>query len=114
MTKRSKNKETTFKHKCFTYNIYFQYEDGEYHGRGERDAKAIWINTFYPKEQQQETLFHEILHIAFTDCALWDKTYDKEAEFEEDIIRYISPSMVQIFQDNPHIADFIFKGKEID
>lgn len=99
----------TFKAGCFTYTVHFQRDNDENHGSTDTSTKEIWINTRYDLQIQKETLFHELLHIAFEDCPILDKPYEKSFDEEEDIIRYISPKMVQILQDNPWLKEFIFE-----
>lgn len=98
----------TFKSGPFTYKVHFQKESDECCGKTCTTEKEIWINTRYSDEVQRETLFHEILHVAFEDCALLDKPYEKMFDMEEDLIRFISPRLVQIFQDSDWLGEYIF------
>ena len=102
------------KARCYRYEIIFQYEADEDHGKTDSTEKVIYINTRYPAQVQRETLFHEIMHVAFEDCAYFGKDDYKAGDQEEDIIRYGSPILVQIFQDNAWLQRFIFDQLDLD
>jgi Zn-dependent peptidase ImmA (M78 family) len=96
---------------CFTYTIHFV-EASSDHGETEPDSKNIYINTKYPVEVQRETLNHEILHVCLNDFPNWNTEIKDAEKAEEDVVRYISPNQVQIYQDNKWIREFVFgKGK---
>lgn len=94
---------------CFTYKIRFQKSADDDCGSTDLTIKEIYINTAFDLQIQKETLFHELLHVAFEDCPILDKKYEKDDDKEEDVVRFISPRLVQILQDNPWIPEFIFK-----
>jgi len=75
----------------FTYEVLFQKNSDENHGETCTSTKTIWINTRFSKQLQKETLFHEILHVTWEDCPLWDKSYDKQDDNEEEMVRFTPP-----------------------
>lgn len=93
---------------CITYTVMFPSDLEGLHGETDRLKKIVSINSRDSIDIQRETLFHEILHVAFEDIPIFKFNYQgKEEELEEDIIRYISPKMVQLLQDNKKLRDFI-------
>jgi len=96
--------------KCFTYKIHFIKAASD-HGETDTDTKDIYINMNYPIEVQRETLNHEILHACFTDFPNFGKE-GKPDDCEEDLIRYISPTLVQVYKDNKWLREFVFGVKE--
>lgn len=95
---------------CFTYNVYFTKASSD-HGETDTDSKNIYINTTYPIDVQRETLNHEILHVCLTDFPNFGKDNKDKEEVEEEIVRYQSPKMVQIYRDNKWLRDFVFGVK---
>jgi len=92
----------------FTYDVTFQKMSDEDHGSTDLAEKKIWINTRFSKEIQAETLFHELLHVAYEDCSLFKNPCEKEDDTEEYSIRYISPKIVNYIDSNGWVKDFIF------
>lgn len=92
----------------FRYKIYFQPSDGEDHGSTCTDTKRIFVDTGKPVQCQRETLFHELCHACFDDCPSFKLEYNDVNDREEDIVRFISPRMMQVLNDNKWIRDFLF------
>ena len=92
--------------KCFTYKVHFIKAASD-HGETDTDTKDIYINMNYPLEVQRETLHHEIMHACMTDFPNFGKECKPDVAVEE-IIRFTSPSMVQVFRDNKWLNDFVF------
>lgn len=93
---------------CFTYKVHFQRSNDEDHGSTDTSTKEIWINTRFNEEIQKETFFHELLHVVLDDCALLESGAVKTMDPEESLIRYISPRLVLLLQENNWIADYVF------
>ena len=112
----SKKKRTILqlKARCYVYDVIFQYESDEDHGKTDTAEKTIYINTRFSEQIQRETLFHEIMHIAYEDCAYFGKDDYKAEDQEEDLIRYASPILVQIYQDTSWLQRFIFDQLGLD
>ena len=100
-------KSKKLKIRCFTYHVFFSAK-GSDHGETDTESKKIYINTEYPLEVQRETLNHEILHVCLCDFPNWDKEHKDVEKAEEEIVRFISPNMVQIYQDNKWLREFVF------
>lgn len=96
----------------YTYKIRFSEQSTENHGVTDTDSKEIWINTKGTKEMQRETLFHELLHVALEDCPALRIEEMKADDREEDIVRAISPRMMQFLCDNPSLQEFLFMEDE--
>lgn len=92
---------------CFEYKVHFQRSSDEDHGSTDVSTKEIWINTRFNEDIQRETLFHELLHVVFDDCALLESGAVKTTDPEESLIRYISPRLVLLFQENPWLSEYI-------
>jgi Zn-dependent peptidase ImmA (M78 family) len=94
--------------RCFTYTVHFVRQSTEDHGATETDSKEIFINTRFSLQNQRETLNHELLHAILEGTAIYGKKYEKDEDQEEDLILAISPTLVQIYQDNKWLRDFVF------
>ena len=53
------------------------------------------------------TFNHEVLHAVCHDYPNFGKDMDK-VDQEEEIIRYISPILVQVYKDNKWAKEFVF------
>ena len=93
--------------KCFTYTVFFTKAASD-HGETDVDSKNIYINTTYPLEVQQETLNHEIMHVCLHDFPNWTKESKDAEQAEEEVVRYISPNIVQVYKDNKWLREFVF------
>lgn len=102
-------KTKKLKIRCFTYTINFSKAASD-HGETDTDNHQIFINTNYPIDIQRETLNHEILHAILTDFPNFGKEC-KADDQEEEIIRHMSPILVQVYKDNKWAREFIFGGK---
>ena len=96
-----------FKAGCFTYSVHFQPTDSD-HGATNLDLKLIIINNNQSLEIQRETLLHELQHVAFEDCSLFEHPINDAEKQEEAIIRYNNPRLFQILKDNKWIREFLF------
>ena len=99
---------------CFSYDlkIHEQAVNQGTHGDTCLEKKLINIFNNGNSEVSRETLLHEILHPAFEDIvkALFPELKQEEAdEREEQIIRLLSPRLMQIFRDNKKITKFLFE-----
>jgi Zn-dependent peptidase ImmA (M78 family) len=92
----------------YTYTINFKRLSDENHGETDTNTKEMWINTRFSDEIQRETLFHELLHVSLEDCPSLRIEEMKAGDREEDIVRCISPRMVQYLADNDWLREFIF------
>lgn len=95
---------------CFTYMVHFQPTDSD-HGATNLDSKLIIINSKSDIEIQRETLLHELQHVAFEDCTLFEHPIHDAEKQEEGLIRFNNPRLFQILKDNKWVREFLF-GKE--
>jgi Zn-dependent peptidase ImmA (M78 family) len=93
---------------AFKYEVYFQPNDGSDHGSTTTHEKRIFVNINDSVEVQRETLFHELLHVAFEDCPLIKHPLPDSEDQEEYTIRYISPRIFEYLNDNKWLKEFIF------
>lgn len=98
---------STLKMGCITYKIVWTDLD-DLHGDTDKSKKIIRINKGDSQDVQQETLFHEILHVAMEDMGYLKFNYTEKDDQEEDIIRYISPRLVLALRESPEVLNFIF------
>jgi len=69
--------------------------------------------TIYQREEQvdKDTLVHELLHLLFFEkFKIVDKMDTKSAGKEEALIRLVSSSILELFQNNQHLTEFLFHG----
>ena len=85
------------------------------YGKTDSSTKTITIYKCKNDEITRETLLHELLHVVMEDKAEAvfnfesdTKSYDKE----ENLIRLISPVLMQLIVDNPELWQFLSKGKK--
>jgi Zn-dependent peptidase ImmA (M78 family) len=102
------SKEKTIKIGFFTYRVFFQPADGEDHGSTDTDNKMIFIDSGRNIQCKRETLFHEIHHACLDDCPSFKMVYDTPDEREEDVIRFLSPRMIQVLNDNKWVREYLF------
>ena len=93
---------------CFNYHIHFQPNDGDDHGSTSTENKTIFICSSDPIEVQQETLLHELQHVAYEDCSLFKHPIVDADEQEESLIRYSNPKLLMYLNDNKWLKEFIF------
>ena len=81
-------------------------------GKTEAINKTITIYKQDTEEIEREPLFHELLH------AVGEDKYDaifsfepekKELDKEENLIRLLSPSLMQVLSDNKDLSRYLFK-----
>lgn len=100
-----------FKVGCIVWRLSFEdLEEQGVHGDTDKEKKVVRIHTKDARDVQRETLFHELMHVAMEDCSVLKHSYSDKYDQEEDLIRYISPRLVLILQENPELSDFITKG----
>ena len=92
----------------FTYSIRFVKQPEENCGETDIHNKDIWINTRYSEEVQRETLMHELLHVALDDCSALKVEEMKPNDREEDIVRTMSPRLMQFMCDNKWIRELLY------
>ena len=109
-------KPTKFKAGCYNWQIYWSQEEAEeMYGKTDSHTKTVTIYKCKNEEITRETLLHELLHVAMEDKAEAVFTFDpdkKEYDKEENLIRLISPVLMQIIVDNPELWQFLSKVKK--
>ena len=106
-------KPTKFKCGCFTWKIYWSEEEAdEIYGKTDTHTKTVTMYAHKNQEIVRETLLHELLHVVMEDKAEAVFNFDpdkKEYDKEENLIRLISPVLMQLIIDNPELVDFLSK-----
>lgn len=109
-------KPTKFKAGCYSWKIYWSEEDAdEMYGKTDHSTKVITIYQCKTEEILKETLLHELLHVVMEDKAEAIFNFDpdkKEYDKEENLIRLISPVLMQIINDNPELWRFLSKNSK--
>ena len=83
-------------------------------GKTDIGSKTIIIYKHDSLEIERETLFHELLHAALDDkidaifCFDNDRKIDDK---EENLVRLLSPSLMQILSGNPKLQNYLFGRK---
>ena len=107
-------KPTKFKSGCYTWKIYWGEEDAdEMYGKTDTSTKTVTIYKCKNDEITRETLLHELLHVVMEDKAEAVFNFDpdkKEYDKEENLIRLISPVLMQLISENPELIRFLSKG----
>lgn len=104
-------KPTKFKSGFYTWKIIWSEEKVEdCFGKTDIGTKSIVMYSQDNSEIERETLLHELLHVALDDkCeAIFGYEGGKLEDKEENMIRLLSPVMMQILSDNPELHNFLF------
>lgn len=87
------------------FDVDIKVQDSEYGDAsrkfGEFDANSlvIWFDGGKPKQQQLDTLFHEICHAIY-----WFYHID-DTDREERVVSQMTSGWLQVFRDNPWLLD---------
>ena len=104
-------KPTKFKSGCYNWQIYWSQEEAEeMYGKTDSHNKVVTIYKCKNKEITRETLLHELLHVVMEDKAEAVFNFDpdkKEYDKEENLIRLISPVLMQLIIDNPELWEYL-------
>jgi len=106
-------KPTKFKSGFFTWKIVWAKEKTEeVFGKTCVVNKTITIYSHDNAEIQRETLFHELLHVVGEDK--YESIFNfepekKEPDKEENLIRLLSPALMQTLCDNKDLARYLFR-----
>jgi Zn-dependent peptidase ImmA (M78 family) len=92
----------------FTWTVHFQPLDGDDHGSTSTTKKKIFIDTDQSEQNIKETLLHELLHACFLDCPAFRLDYPNSDDREEDVIRHLSPALMQTLTDNKWILEYLY------
>jgi len=107
-------KPTKFKSGYFNWKIYWSDEVAEeLYGKTDTSTKTVTIYKCANEQMTRETLLHELLHVVMEDKAEAVFNFDpdkKEYDKEENLIRLISPVLMQLLADNPELVKFLSKG----
>ena len=108
---RVMQKPETFKAGYYTWTIIWSDELPEQaFGKTDTSTKRVTIYKIENEEIERETLFHELLHVALDDTADSIFNYEpdkKECDKEENLVRLLSPQMLQILTSNPKLASYV-------
>ena len=104
-------KPENFKAGYYTWTIVWSEEPPEdAFGKTDTTNKKVTIYNISNEEIERETLFHEILHVALDDTAESIFNYEtdkKDADKEENLVRLLSPQLLQILTSNPRLASYV-------
>lgn len=100
------NKDFKLKVGPHIYDV--KYEEklmGAHHTEGLHTLHALemYINNECTEQIQKEIFLHELLHACISLTGLDYRLNNKEVITEEDVVRSISPILLQVIQDNPKI-----------
>lgn len=109
-------KPTKFKSGCFNWKIYWSEEQAdEIYGKADTHTKTVTIYKHKNEEMLIETLLHELLHVVMEDKAEAIFNFDpdkKDFDKEENLIRLISPVLMQLINENPELIRFLSKNSK--
>ena len=106
-------KPTKFKSGFFTWKIVWAKEKAdEMFGKTCTVNKTITIYAHENSEILRETLFHELLHVVGEDK--YESIFNfeqekKELDKEENLIRLLSPALMQVLCDNKDLSRYLFR-----
>lgn len=108
-------KPSKFKCGCFTWTINWSTDTAEeLFGKTDHSTKTVTIYKCDNEEVTRETLLHELLHVVLEDKsdAIFNFEADKkDYDKEENLVRLVSPVLMQLINDNPELLKFLSKGK---
>ena len=106
-------KPLKFRSGFYTWKIVWSKEKtDEMFGKTEIANKTVTIYKQDNEEIERETLFHEILHVVGEDKSDSIFSFEpekKELDREENLIRLLSPALMQVLCDNKDLARYLFK-----
>ena len=106
-------KPLKFKSGFFSWKIIWSKErTDEMFGKTDITNKTVTIYKQENEEIERETLFHEILHVVGEDkydSIFYFEPEKKDIDKEENLIRLISPALMQVLCDNKDLARYLFK-----
>jgi hypothetical protein len=93
---------------CFTYDIISaKIKSPSNHGETNTDTKQILLSDTDNQQVVKETLLHEVLHALLEDAVILNLFTDDD--HEERLVRYLSPKLMAVMQDNPKLVDYLWK-----
>ena len=95
----------------YTWKINWTSEKAdETFGKTDMNRKTITIYKQDNEEIDRETLMHELLHVALEDKvdSVFDNVEKRNDEKEENLIRLLSPVLIQILNDNKKLTKYLF------
>ena len=103
-------KPESFKAGFYNWTIFWSDEPaGDCFGKTDTTIKTIIIYKQENEQVEKETLLHEILHAALEDkCESIFNIEGSVNEKEENLIRLLSPAIMQIITDNRQLCQFLF------
>ena len=109
----SMRKPLKFKSGFFTWKIIWSEEAvSEMFGKTDEVNKTITMYKHSNKQAERETLFHELLHAVgaeFYESIFNFEQDKKEIDKEENLVRILSPLLMQVLSDNKDLARYLFK-----
>jgi len=105
-------KPTKFKSGFYTWTIYWSKEAvTEVIGKTDDLHKVITIYNQANIQVERETLFHELLHVVGEDKYEGIFNFEqekKDLDREENLVRILSPVLMQLLSDNKDLARYLF------
>lgn len=105
-------KPVSFLSGYYKWTIYWSKERAEeLFGKTDSSTKTITIYQCESKQIEKETLLHELLHVALEDKSDAIFNYEPESKShdkEENLIRLLSPALMNILADNKDLAKYLF------
>ena len=102
------SKDFTVKIGPFTYDVIYSVEVSEQsssYGSINHSTFKIFIDSSKPKQRQEESFVHEIIHAIFSASGIGDRVAEgeKHPAQEEEITGVFGTWMYQFIQDNPSL-----------
>jgi hypothetical protein len=83
--------------------------DHELFGVTMASQQKIYVDPDVPLQTGQDTLLHELLHAIFDVAGLNIELDDGAKLTEEQIIRRVTPWLLMLLKDNPHVVEHLIK-----
>lgn len=101
---------TKFKLGMFEWNIKYLDIEHDNHGETLKGSREINIITRHAKESMiKDTLLHECLHVVLEDIVdTVVRIDDKSDVIEEQLIRLLTPRLLELFANNKSLKDYLF------
>ena len=79
--------------------------EGGMWGETSHNSQAISYTTLVPKERQQQSVLHELIH------AVIEAYGPRDDRSDEAIAKALSGGLYQVLTDSPELRKFLFEGK---
>lgn len=80
-------------------------DEASAYGSVHHHSQRIFLSPDVPRQKQEETFLHEVLHCIHEQTGLRRALSGEQPVADEDVVARTSVALYQVIQDNPHIFE---------